>query len=254
MRIEDLTDEQVKLSREMVKFPLKFCNACFFGEPEDQNGKVNNGTMTLVKHNGEKYGITNFHVIEAYRQRRETESIDFYIGNLKIDIVNTLLDEDKELDLCTLYLDGYPEESFGSNGDVPTYFYEIGDFSCSEISQGDFVMFGGYPGVWRSRPERNHLIFDTLSSGSTEVTEVTPRNIRCELALHKCVVTLAQHQTEFPQNLGGLSGGPVFLNRLLPSGLSVFKLIGIIYEHMEEYDSILVRPISFINESFHIAR
>ena len=250
-----LTEKQVKLSREMVKFSLKFCNACYFGNPTADDVKVNNGTMTLVKYKGERFGITNFHVVDAYRVRlRDEPDIDFYVGNTLIDLDETLFDEDRDLDLCTFYLDGYEEEQFGSNGEIPTHFFEIDNFTSGEIKKGDFVLLGGFPGVWRSRPKSNHLIFDSLSTGSTEVTEVTSRNVRCELALDKCVVTLNQHHNEFPENLGGLSGGPVFLNQVLPSGISTFKLIGFIYEHIAEYDSIMVRPISFINENFWIRR
>lgn len=255
MNVDELTDEQLKLSREMVKFSLGFCNACYFGDANEKEGKINNGTMSLVKFKGERFGITNFHVIEEYRARLKNEpNIKLYIGNMPIELENTLFDEDKDLDLCILYLDDYNENEFGSDGDIPTHFFEIDDFTADGVSEGDFVLFGGYPGVWRSRPKSNHLIFDSLSSGGTEVTEVTSRSIRCELALEKCVVTLDQHHHEFPENLGGISGGPVFLNKILPSGISVFKIIGFIYEHIVDYDSILVRPISFINDKFHIVR
>lgn len=253
--METLTEGQIKLSREMVKFSLTFCNACYFGSPSDENVKVNNGTMTLVSYGGERYGITNFHVVDAYRERLRSEpDIDFYIGNTAINLNESLIDEDKDLDLCTLKLSAYEEEYFCSNGEISTHFYELDDFSTGDIKEGDFVLFGGFPGVWRTRPKANHLIFDSLSSGSTEVTEVTCRNIRCELTLGKCVVTLNQHHHEFPDNLGGLSGGPVFLHQIHTSGISTFKLIGFVYEYMAEYDSILVRPLSFINESFKILR
>ena len=255
MNESTLSKEQIQLSREMVKFSLGFCNACFFGNPSDEGVKVNNGTMTLVKYGGELYGITNFHVIESYRERLTNESdLDFYIGNTSINLNEVLIDEDKDLDLCTLRLSQYEEDSFGSCGEIPTHFFELDDFSDGDITVGAFVLFGVCPGVWRTRPESNYLIFDSLSSGSTEVTEVTARNIRCELALDKCVVTLKQHHDEFPNNLGGLSGGPVFLHQIHASGVSTFKLVWFIYEHMAEYDSILVRPISYINENFEIVR
>lgn len=255
MNIESLTEEQIKLSREMVRFSLKFCNACYFGNPSDENVKVNSGTMTLVNYCGEQFGITNFHVVDAYRERLRNESdIEFYIGNSPINLDKALIDEDKDLDLCTLNLSAYEEGCFGSNGEIPTHFYELGDFSTGDVKKGDFVLFGGFPGVWRTRPETNHLIFDSLSSGSTEVSEVTHRNIRCELALEKCVVTLNKQQNEFPDNLGGLSDGPVFLHKIHTSGISTFKLIGLIYEYMEEYDSIIIRPLSFINENLQIPR
>ncbi len=251
----NLTKKQQELSLEMIRFPLKFSNACYFGSPSDELIKVNNGTMTLVRFKGEKYGITNFHVIDAYRQRLSKEpDIVFYIGNTQIDLEETLVDEDKDLDLSILYLEGYDEEQFGSGGEIPTHFYDIDDFTLGSLSEGDFIMFGGYPGVWRTRPETNHLVFDSLSSGGTEVTEVTDMNIRCEIAIDKCNISLSEHHSELPENLGGLSGGPVFSIEVLPSGLAVFNLIGIIYEHIVNYDSIMIRPITFINDQMLLVR
>ena len=253
MTTEDITKEELALSKEMAQFPMKFCNACFFGDASDPSGKVNNGTMTLVRYKGEKFGITNFHVIDAYRKRLANEpDIKFYIGNTLIDIEETLFDENEDLDLCTLYLDAYEEKDFGSFGDIPTHFFEIDEFPLAQVSEGEFVLFGGFPGVWRTRPETNHLVFDSLSTGGTEVAEVTDMNIRCELAIDNCLVTMNRHDRALPDDFGGLSGGPMFARRELSSGVTIFKLAGIIYQHMPEYDSITIRPVTFINECFHV--
>jgi len=250
-----LSDDQKNLGDELTRFPMYFCNACFFGDPSDISTKVNNGTITLVKYKNRIFGITNYHVINEFRYRLQNEpKIKFGIGNVEINIEKSIIDEDPYLDLCTLDLQDHEESDFHPHGNVPTHFYEIDDFTTGNLKTGDFVLFGGYPGVWRERPTSNHLIFDTLSSGSTEVNEFTSQNIRCELALDKCIITLKEHHVEFPKNLGGLSGGPVFHHYLSPAGISQFKLVGIIYEHIPEYDSILARPISYLNEHFKIKK
>lgn len=248
-----LSEDQKNLGDELTRFPMNFCNACFFGDPADNSSKVNNGTITLVKHKNKRFGITNHHVINEFRNRLQNEpEIKFAIGGAEINIEKSIIDEDPSLDLCTLDLQDHEESDFHSHGNVPTHFYEIDNFTTGNLKAGEFVLFGGYPGVWRERPSSNHLIFDTLSSGSTEVNELTTQNIRCELALDKCTITLKENHDEFPENLGGLSGGPVFHHHLSPAGISQFKLVGIIYEHMAEYDSILARPISFLDENFLI--
>ncbi|MEJ1298321.1 MAG: hypothetical protein RPU64_04120 [Candidatus Sedimenticola sp. (ex Thyasira tokunagai)] len=251
----ELTDEQRKVVNELTEFPMKFCNAFFFGDPSDESVKVNNGTMTLIKYNNQRYGITNYHVIDKFRKRREEEpNIKLAIGNAEINLEDSLIDEDPKIDLCTFNLEIYKESDFESNGDVPTFFYELDDFSTGSLKEGDFVLLGGFPGVWRERPHSNHLAFDTLSSGSTKVTEFTGKNLRCELALDKCIFTGKHGRDEFPENLGGISGGPAFLHYVTDAGFSQFKLVGVIYEHVPAYDSILIRPISFFDENLCIKK
>ncbi|WNZ56561.1 hypothetical protein QT397_04125 [Microbulbifer sp. MKSA007] len=250
-----LTEDEKDLSNELVKFSLQFCTACYFGSPSDKEVKVNNGTVTLIEYKNVKYGITNFHVIEAFRQRLEEEpELELYIGNALINLEGLVRDEDEKLDLCILNLDDYDEEEFRSNGNIPTTFYPIQELSKINVSKGDFILFGGYPGVWRERPEVNHLIFDSLSTGSMEVSEVTERNIRCEFSLEGCHITLSEHHNSIPNNFGGLSGGPVFLNRTLPSGINIFEFVGIIYEYMELSNSIMIRPSSFIDENMTLKK
>ena len=247
------SEEERALADTLVRYPMMFCNACYFGDPADSEVKVNNGTMTLISRNSKRFGITNYHVIEEYRNRRSEEpNIRFCVGNAEIDVESAILDEDQDLDLCTFCFDEYEEESFGSDGEVPTRFLEIESFENTNLQEGSFVLLGGYPGVWRERPSSNHLIFDTLSSGGMEVMDVSQRNIRCELALDKCVVSLSDHRDEFPNNLGGLSGGPVFFHELSPAGISIFKFVGVIYEFMPNFDSILIRPATFIDSDFKI--
>jgi len=255
MNPHNISEAERILADTLVRYPMMFCSACYFGDPSDKSMKVNNGTMTLIKHNSKRYGITNYHVVQEYRNRFLDEpDIRFCVGNVEIDLESAVLDEDRNLDLCTLNFDEYDEESFGSGGDVPTRFLNIENFDTIGLKEGDYVLFGGYPGVWRERPTSNHLIFDTLSTGGTQVIDVTPRNIICELAIDKCIISLSNHRERFPDNLGGLSGGPVFFHELSGAGISIFKFVGIIYEHMQDFDSVLIRPASFIDNDFMIKR
>lgn len=248
-----ISEEEKQLARELSKFPMKFCNACYFGDPTDEGVLVNNGTMTLIKYNNQRYGITNHHVIDAYRSRLVDEpNIKFCVGNAEIDLNASIIDENEDIDLCTVDLNAYDEESFKSLGLVPTIFFEVDDFTIGDLKEGDFILFGGYPGAWRERPESNHLIFDTLSSGATEVNTVSNQNIICELSLEKCITTLMGHRDRLPDNLGGISGGPVFQHKVTDSGISVFKLVGIIYEYSQNYETFFMRPISFLTEELKV--
>ena len=248
-----VTEEEKRLARELSKFPMKFCNACYFGDPSDEGGIVNNGTMTLIKYNDSRYGITNHHVVNAYRARLENEpELKFYVGNAEVNIVESIIDDNENLDICTVDLNDIDEESFRSEGQISTIFFEIDDFTVGDIKEGDFVLFGGYPGAWRERPQPNHIIFDTLSTGATEVNTASDMNIICELSLDKCITTLMNHRDCLPESFGGISGGPVFHHKTTEAGISVFKLVGIIYEYAPLYEAFFIRPISFITENMRV--
>lgn len=243
------------LAEVLTRYPMSFCTACFFGNPKHAEGKVNNGTLSLLKYNGERYGITNYHVIAEYRRRlAEDSELQLYFGRTRVDLDSVLFDEDEDLDLCIFYLDEYAESDFAMDGEVPTQFFPVGDLHyVTKLASGDFILMGGYPGVWRVKLSALEYQFDTLSSGGTEVAEVTKKNIRCELKLDQCIVT-SKHGRDFPENIGGLSGGPVFHHSLTQAGISKFEFVGVIYEHMFEYDSVLIRPASFLDERMWINR
>ena len=100
-----------------------FCKACFFGTPSEKSGKINNGTITLIKHRGKRYGITNAHVISAYRDRRLKEpNLTFNIGSSEIKVEESIIDINKELDLCTIALESYPENFLDNQSEIPSFF------------------------------------------------------------------------------------------------------------------------------------
>ncbi len=245
----ELTEKEKQISEQLVRFPLEFTSPCYFGDPSTKDIGVNNGTITLIRYRGEKYGITNHHVIEEYRKRlKKEESLRLFIGNERIDLDSVLLDEDENHDLCTLYLEEYSDNSLRSGGEVPTSFFQVDEFTVGELKKGDFILFGGYPGIFRKRPKENELDFGTLSSGGTEVSDVTEYNICCTLSIDKCHVT-APAGDELPENLGGISGGAVFHHKLSKQKVSSFGLVGVIYEYQPSYDSLLIRPISLIDRN-----
>lgn len=248
-----VSGDEERLSRVLVGFSLTYCVPIYFGDPAELDGKINSGTITLVRRNGENYGITNFHVVDGFRDRlRDNPNTHLYVGSQKIDLYDVLLDEDRGLDIAVLYLEGFSEEAFSTRGDIPTSFYDFPVSSVNEINEGGFVLFGGFPGVWRERDGRN-VIFDSFSSGGTLINDASEKNIRCEIAAEKSVVTKVRRDSP-PVNLGGLSGSPVFTEEEGKAGIRHFSLVGVIYEYIEQYDSILIRPLHCINDDMTIKK
>lgn len=243
--------DEKKLSRFMVGFSLTYCVPIYFGDPAELDGKINSATITLVRRKNENYGITNFHVIDEFRNRlRGSQSIQLYVGSQRVELNDVLLDEDRDLDIAVLYLEGFGEEGFSTRGDIPTSFYDFPVSSMDGVNEGGFVLFGGFPGVWRQR-DGSHVVFDSFSSGGTLINDASENNIRCEIAADKSVVTRVRRDSP-PVNLGGLSGSPVFTEVEGEAGVRYFSLIGVIYEYIEQYDSILIRPLNCINDDMTI--
>lgn len=243
------------LARELALLPGKFSQACYFGNPLITEMRLNNGTVTLATDEHRRIGITNAHVIQGYRNRKVTEpELNFYIGTAIIDIESIIISEDEDFDICTISLDDIPEAELRSNGSVETHYTTLIPGVLPNLSEGDFIAFGGFPGVWRQQPAHNELIFDTFSTGGTEISDISDRTIRCQLDLENTVMTLADHHASAPQDLGGLSGGPAFKIHILESGIAVFPLVGIISEHMQQYDSVLIKRLNCIDSDFNILR
>ena len=247
-----LSYQEKQLINQLERFSINFCSPCFFGDFRDDNVKVNNGTITLIRYQGHRYGLTNYHVIDTFRERLRIEpSIKLNIGNQEVDLLDQVISESIEFDLCIISLDNFSETSFKSFGDVPTIFFDIDDFSLGSLEEGDFVVFGGYPGEWRLRPQANHLVFDTFSSGGSKVVLINEKFIKCELALHECYINMTQ-RNELPKIFGGLSGGPVFYRQKSSSGIETFKMVGILCEFGENLGIFDIRPISLVNEDLTI--
>lgn len=246
-------DNDKALAEVLVRYPMMFCVPCFFGAPGSNDGRLNNATLTLLEYKGERYGITNYHVIDEYRRRlAEDPGVHLYFGGVKADLDLVLLDEDSDVDICVFYLEEYPEKDFATDGEVPTQFFPVGDLCYVEnLVAGDFVLMGGYPGAWRVKLSSLNFQFDTLSFGGTEVSEATEMNIRCELKVGQSTL-VSKNREKFPDNIGGLSGGPVFHHSVTNRGISKFEFVGVIYEYIHEYDSVLIRPASIFNRSMCI--
>lgn len=106
------------------KFPMQFAAPIYFGVPSEANSKINNGTITLIKFRGHKFGITNHHVIYKYKIRNRSEKgLSLNIGNFRVNDLNEItIHEDKEADLFVMDLNHASEDDLESGDEVPTFF------------------------------------------------------------------------------------------------------------------------------------
>ncbi len=256
---EDLPpEEQARiraLGDELSKVPMTYATPIYFADPPGfaDFPNINNGTGSLIAVGDKQFCITNWHVLDAYRARRCKEpKIIFQAGNLRLDPEDALISESQYYDLAVFDFSRWGAEELGSFGEVPTQFLKIFSWPPDLRTKGDFVMFGGYPGYWREVTGPAEILFDTLSSGSTEVIESNEKRLICQIQIEKCLVHRAEPDREGPGDLSGLSGGPVIRETRSASGIITFEFVGIIYEYGDGFDCLFIRPASLISEDGRI--
>jgi len=248
----DLVEKAKKISsgplgQEMAKFPLRFAKAAFFGERPSKSkaSKVNHGTVTLLELKEKPIAITCSHVLDEYRKISRDTEVVFQIGNLDFNPLERIIDEYSELDLVSIDLKGLDLNELKGAEDINSSLFAPTSWPPGKMKAGDFVAFGGYPGTWRQSVSWNELIFDSYSSGACPVASVQENYFVCQFERDYWVETMNAHGHNGMDlhNLGGLSGGPVFILREL-----FWEIVGIIYEFSSAFDLMYVRMLQVINE------
>jgi hypothetical protein len=235
------------LGREMSKFPLRFATAAFFGDRPKKGRlqKVNNGTATLLNLNGRRIALTCSHVLKGYRKIHGNANTNFQIGFLELNPLDRIIDESPDLDLVTIDLEGLSLRKFTNDEGISTHFFIPVRWPPAPVKKGDFVAFGGFPGLWRENLSWHELLFDSWSCGATEVTSVSQDYFVCQFEREFWVASfnlLGRNGLEL-HKIGGLSGSPVFIHRNI-----YWELVGVVYEFSESFDLMYARPTSLLRE------
>jgi len=261
MEIEDLDPESFEkakklckgpLGAEMCKFPLRFAKAALIGiRPIDDSPNLCNGTVSLVDFGNGPKAITCFHVLAEYKKRKaENKNTIFQIGNVEVDVLNNIIDEDENLDLAIINLKA-EDVSAITNGDViGSCFYQPTSWPPGEVKKGDSLAFGGFPGLMRELESKNEVVFRSWSSGASLVEAVNDDYIVCQFErVHWVKPDGMEAKGEDLHDLGGLSGAPVFIWRNVH-----YEFVGIVYQFSSEYDLMRIRPTKFIRTDGTIDR
>lgn len=256
MQTNDFDPELVKkakeltagpLGQEMTKFPLRFAKPIFFGQAPNEKAYsyLNNGTVSLIDLGNGPIAITCFHVLSSYKKlNHDDPATIFQIGNLKIDPLPNIIDENEKLDMVTLSLNEGQIKELQSGAEIGSLVFRPSIWPPNEIKEGDFIAFGGFPGQWKHRLSQKEFSFGTYSSGGCQVVSVADDHFVCQFERDYWIKTLGIEGNENLRDLGGLSGGPVFILRQLH-----WEFVGIIYEFSEAFELMFIRPARYINST-----
>lgn len=222
------------LGQKLAEFPMLFAKAVFFGRrPKScQPAEVSNGTVTLANLGGQPLAITCQHVIDGYRSQRNTSrDTMFQIGDVAVDPLEQLIDENAAIDLATLALTDAQLAQITSGGEIGSCVYMPTSWPPEPLTEGAYVAFGGFPGSLRVVEKLDELVFGAWSSGASRVSSVSEIQFVSAFEREAWVMAFGERDAQL-KLLGGMSGGPAFVQR----GLA-WDLVGFVKEYHEAYDA-----------------
>jgi hypothetical protein len=227
---------------ELGKYPLKFVAPAYFGARPQLGlpAHVNSGSASLLRLNGQAYVLTCWHVLEGYRQRMVEGPCIFQVGNCELDPLAQLKSESKSLDYALIWItDGQVKKIAKPSGSFDgKFFCELAQWPPSEVKEGDYVAFGGFPGDLRRAVSFDELSFGSYSSGATQITSARDDYFVCHFESEHWV----SHGFEpEPNTIRGMSGAPVFAIRYSGAGIMTYDFVGHIIEFHEDFKLLYVR-------------
>lgn len=233
----------------MAKYPLQYCKAAFLGARPKRGRplRVFNGTATFLELPSGIYAITCAHVVDAYLvELNASKDALFQIGLSEICIEEQLVCKNDVVDLATIRLKPEQVCAFSKEGEIGSQVIKPVAWPPRAVQPGEPLLFGGFPGTCREQIAFDELEFGSFSSSGIKVAYTQPDRISCQLEREYWVRSLPIRDSDRSidlRALGGLSGGPAFVDR----GLH-FEFAGIIYQHSEAYDIMYLRPAGLIRE------
>ncbi len=240
------------LGKELAKFPLLFAQAVIFGQRPSKTRprEINNGTISFVDLGHGPIGITCHHVITDYRVKCDAlADFAFQIGNIEIDPIKQLIDQNEQMDLATIHLSANQIKAITSQGEIGSCVFRPTTWPSPRLKDGEFVAFGGFPGSLRKLRSFDELEFPSWSSGASRISSVSDFKFISAFEREFWVSSFgAKHQVDL-RALGGMSGGPAFIKRELH-----WDFVGIVSDYHENYDAVIFASVRTVRSDGTIDR
>jgi hypothetical protein len=219
--------------------------ASFWWHGHDEQGKhriLQNGTVCFVDTGHELIAVTAAHVLNGYiAERRAKPDIVCQLGNITYDPEHHVIDIDTHLDLATFKVSAVVIAGAGCSPSRPL------TWPPAPVAIGDVLLCGGHPGAIRQERES---IAEMPFQWFLATAAASNENIGLSLELNDCYVPRT-HKPLSNQELGGMSGGPVF-KYIRPAPIERIELVGFIYEFQQTLGLMFARPAKYIDEQGQI--
>ena len=250
------TEEHLGLMNSLSEQPLQYALPVYFG---NNRGKIiSNGTGVLIETDNELIGVTALHCITGYEEGIRTDpNIKFYFGSYTINPLEYEIARSEKLDLVTFK---FPKKLHSliiwtPNDSSAKLTVAIDDIHQEELQPDSIVTFGGFAGSCRRQPQNHYVLFGKISFGPCGVTNAGPLQINCRLEKVNNWIQTHYMDCDFT-NVGGLSGGPMFVATRSQGGIWYQKLAGFVFEGKYYKDDdllyIVITPARVLQKTGHI--
>lgn len=221
-----------KAGSSMTHFAFDRSTAIILAAGSDDTSYFGSGSGFVLRHGDGEYLGTAWHVVEAWQRKRDEGSrVLFQAGQLALNPLDRIVWRDEQNDVVLLRLE-------------PGEAARVGREPCEaplgwpppHPAEGSFLLLSGFPGAMRSGPTGDEVGFKSFAA-LMRVTISRERYLVCQFERDYWVPEDNLLSTNL--DLGGLSGGPVFL----VTDLS-YPLVGLISEFSRDFELLYVKTLS----------
>jgi hypothetical protein len=196
-------------------------------------GLVNNGSAFVLQSSENYYLGTALHVVDAWLRRTEAgERLLFQVGHADLPPRDRFVWKSEPDDIAFLEIDAFDVQRIGV---LPCE--TSGGWPPPTPRNGDQLMFAGFPGLLRERDGDNAVNFGSFV-GTVSATTVREHHVVSQFEREHLISSDDRGVPPPGTDLGGMSGGPVFLLRKLD-----YPLVGLISEYSAQFE--LLRIATF---------
>lgn len=237
-------DNEKKLYTERARFPLRSSSSLvLWADRGELNERVlHSATMTLIELDV-PIGLTCVHVLAEFERLTAAHGrAGCQLGNVDFPLAANLIEANEDLDVATFSLEGVDLGKVHSGAPKGFGIHVPPNWPPRCASEGDRTSLGGFPGRFRREEGDRGLVFPTFSVYGTPVAVSEPDRILVRFEREYWVA--AEGDLEVARStkaLGGLSGGPVFVERNLH-----FEFAGIATDFSPSFDLLRCCPATVI--------
>jgi hypothetical protein len=231
------------LFNQLARYAGRFAQPVYYADPgAEGHAAFKNGSGFFVRLARCTVAVTCHHVLSDYRRRRSAVGSSFEFGRLSIDPEQYVLAESQYLDLVTLDVSGL----VGRPGGVdPAWCVDPYRWPPGDVDSDDVLAFAGFPGLGREQVDPDYFRFHAFSAGTTAVaSKGGPDHLYTQIDLEHSIMSGVR--PDIAEDLGGVSGGPLFVWRKTP--ILIPELVGVVIEYQAGLDLLYVRRAACLRD------
>lgn len=233
---------QIKIADESLKWALIYSTFIAIAERKGRSEYIvhNNATCSFIDTGVRKFAVTNFHVIEKYRElKQEKANLILQVGSCIIDIEKSIIEENKRLDLVTFQIDDHIMDINKKQ------FCSCPNWPPKRAEKEENILYVGFPGKFRETKSTNELYF-YVTAFFEVVTDCSEEHFSILIDRKLWTKRFGLKDISEFDNWGGFSGAGVF--RLSEEKRVAFlEPLGVMFSACQSYEILLIRHIDFID-------